>query len=109
MDNEYTITEAGTYNVYFRPNGDGHEDWHYRVIYVKKVDTATTAPTDAPATPDQPTTAPTTAPEAKYYLTGTFNNWAESDADYALAAHDSDDGSEEYKGTFELPAGAGIR
>ena len=29
----YTVTEAGSYTVYFRPNGDGGSDWFYNVIY----------------------------------------------------------------------------
>ena len=33
-DNNYKVTEAGNSTVYFRPNGDGGEKWHYGVIYV---------------------------------------------------------------------------
>ena len=40
MGNNYgengEITEDGDYIVYFRPNGDGGEDWFYRYIYVVK-------------------------------------------------------------------------
>ena len=32
MDNNYTIAEAGTYTVYFRPDGQGGEGWHYGFI-----------------------------------------------------------------------------
>ena len=32
MDNNYVITEAGDYTVYFRPDGQGGEDWHYGCI-----------------------------------------------------------------------------
>ena len=32
----YKITEADTYTVYFRPNYDGGDDWHYKVIYAEK-------------------------------------------------------------------------
>lgn len=28
------ITEDGTYDIYFRPNGDGETDWFYNYIYV---------------------------------------------------------------------------
>lgn len=30
----YTITEAANYTVYFRPNADGGDDWFNKVIYV---------------------------------------------------------------------------
>ena len=30
----YKVTEAGNYTVYFRPNGDGGDDWFYHVIYL---------------------------------------------------------------------------
>jgi hypothetical protein len=33
MDNNYTIQNAGNYDVYFRPNKDGGEDWHEGYIY----------------------------------------------------------------------------
>ena len=33
MDNNYKITNASNYTVYFRPNGDGGEGWHYGYIY----------------------------------------------------------------------------
>ena len=29
-----TIATAGNYDIYFRPNGDGGQDWFYNVIYV---------------------------------------------------------------------------
>ena len=32
IDNNYVITEAGDYTVYFRPDGQGGEDWHYGCI-----------------------------------------------------------------------------
>lgn len=35
-DNNYTISEAGNYNVYFRPNYDGEESWHYNCLYAEK-------------------------------------------------------------------------
>lgn len=36
MDNNYTISEAGNYNVYFRPNYDGEAGWHYNCLYAEK-------------------------------------------------------------------------
>lgn len=33
MDNNYVVSTAGTYTVYFRPNGNGNADWHYGVIF----------------------------------------------------------------------------
>lgn len=39
MDNNYVITEAGDYTVYFRPDGQGGEDWHEGYINAVKVET----------------------------------------------------------------------
>jgi len=36
MDNNYVITEAGNYTVYFRPDGQGGEGWHYGLIYAAR-------------------------------------------------------------------------
>lgn len=33
MDNNYKVTAAGDYTVYFRPKADGGDDWFYGVIY----------------------------------------------------------------------------
>lgn len=41
MDNNYVITEAGDYTVYFRPDGQGGEDWHYGCIYAEYHEPAT--------------------------------------------------------------------
>ncbi len=30
----YTVTDAGKYTVYFRPDGQGADDWYYHCIYV---------------------------------------------------------------------------
>ena len=35
MDNNYMITKTSNYTVYFRPNGDGGDDWHYHYIYAQ--------------------------------------------------------------------------
>jgi len=34
MGNEYVISAAGTYDIYFRPDGQGNDDWHYGYFYV---------------------------------------------------------------------------
>lgn len=36
MGNNFQITEDGEYNVYFRPDGQGGEGWHYGYIYAAK-------------------------------------------------------------------------
>ena len=38
---DYTINEAGNYTVYFRPSGNGGDDWFYHVIYLTRNYTAT--------------------------------------------------------------------
>ena len=42
-DNDYTISEAGNYNVYFRPNYDGEASWHYNCLYAEKNEITTYA------------------------------------------------------------------
>ena len=37
MGNDYVISAGGTYNIYFRPNYDGGEDWYMECIYVADV------------------------------------------------------------------------
>ena len=34
MNNNYKITQDGEYTIYFRPNGDGGEDWYYKYFFV---------------------------------------------------------------------------
>uniref|UniRef100_UPI00388DAFE0 starch-binding protein n=1 Tax=Ruminococcus sp. TaxID=41978 RepID=UPI00388DAFE0 len=61
MDNDYKITTAGTYDIYFRPNYDGTEDWASGCLYVAASETPvqpTTAPVQPTEAPEQPTTAP---------------------------------------------------
>lgn len=36
-DNNYTVSTAGTYNVYFRPNADGGSGWHESYFYLEAV------------------------------------------------------------------------
>ena len=49
MDNNFVISEAGDYTVYFRPNGDGGEDWHYGYIYAAKKEATAISNTAADA------------------------------------------------------------
>ncbi len=37
MDNNYVISADGIYDIYFRPNYDGGDDWHYNCIYAADV------------------------------------------------------------------------
>ena len=43
----YAITAAGEYTVYFRPNGDGNNDWYCNVIYVAATPISTIAEAQA--------------------------------------------------------------
>lgn len=33
----YTVSETGTYDIYFRPYSDGNEDWHASCLYLYKI------------------------------------------------------------------------
>ena len=58
------ITAAGTYNIYFRPNEDGGDDWFNNVIYAAFVSAdPTQAPTQAPT--EAPTEEPTKEPSTE--------------------------------------------
>ena len=48
-DNNYVISEAGDYTVYFRPNGDGGEGWHHGYIYAAKKEATAISNTAADA------------------------------------------------------------
>ncbi len=37
MDGNYTVSSDGTYDIYFRPNGDGNDDWHRKLFYLANV------------------------------------------------------------------------
>ena len=41
QDNNYVVAADGTYNIYFRPDGQGGQDWHYGYFYVAEVVPAT--------------------------------------------------------------------
>ncbi len=59
MDNNYVINDAGEYDIYFRPDGQGGQGWHYGYIYAAKKE----------VTPEPAITYPLTAKwdwEAKY-------------------------------------------
>ena len=49
MDNNYVVdaAHAGEKTVYFRPDGQGGEGWHYGVIYVAANETPTPQPTSS--------------------------------------------------------------
>ena len=103
MGNNYgengEITADGTYNIYFRPNSDGGDDWFYNCLYVTMPEEPETQPetgepetqpeTGEPETQpetDEPETQPeTTAPvENGFYLVGKMNNWTPSE-EYKLS------------------------
>lgn len=49
VGNDFVISETGDYTVYFRPNGDGGEDWHYGYIYAAKKEATAISNTAADA------------------------------------------------------------
>ena len=49
MGNDFVISEDGDYTVYFRPNGDGGEGWHYGYIYAAKKEATAISNTAADA------------------------------------------------------------
>ena len=36
MDNNFQISDAGNYTIYFRPNADGGDNWYYQYIFAIK-------------------------------------------------------------------------
>lgn len=82
-----TVTAAGTYTIYFRPNWDGTDSWYYGAIYAQNVTPCTV--TFAPANNDAVTTqtvtygntatAPKTAPTKYGY---DFVGWYNGDEAY---------------------------
>ena len=104
MGNNYgengEIQADGTYDVYFRPNYDGGEDWFYNCIYVvaseEPTEPLTEQPTQQPTEPltEQPTELPTVEPQTEaYYLVGTMNGWSADNA-YKLTCLDESEGDE---------------
>ena len=76
MGNNYgengEIAADGTYDVYFRPDGQGGEDWFYGVMYVAAQEQPTDEPTeptepatDEPTEPTEPESQPGTEPETQ--------------------------------------------
>ena len=84
MNNEFEISSNGTYDIYFRPNGDGNADWHESYFYAVNVTQYTitwkdgdgnTLKTDTVThgqTPSYKGSTPTKTATAQY--TYTFNN-----------------------------------
>ena len=95
MGNNYgengEITADGNYDIYFRPNADGGEDWFYGCIYVT-----------APETPtEEPTEEPTTAPQlGQFYVVGNFTDWAVDEA-YKMTLNQAAE-TEEYMFNMDL-------
>jgi hypothetical protein len=87
------INEAGTYNFYFRPDGQGGTDWSEGFIYVQKVES-----TDP---------EPVATLEDGFYLVGSFNNWTAS-ADYKFVENASNAG-EYVLSSISLTAGTEIK
>ncbi len=80
-DNDCVIHEAGTYDIYFRPNYDGGEDWFYSCIFVTASEEPasepeTQAPSTAPETTAPETTAPVVGEEVTLYFTNN-KGWGE--------------------------------
>ena len=57
MSKNYVVSKDGLYNIYFRPNGNGYEDWYYGWFYVTSAEGET--PTQAPTSFEPATQAPT--------------------------------------------------
>ena len=73
FDNSYNqsgdcITESGTYNVYFRPNFNGNEDWYYECIFNEK--TNDVVPPTSPTEDDH-----TGEPDGGYYIVFKYDNY----------------------------------
>jgi hypothetical protein len=82
-DNYSGIKKDSTYTVYFRPNGDGYEDWYLGIINVIDEVVETAPATDAPT---QPATNVTEIPlDGSFNLVGTINGTEYYGTDYTFA------------------------
>ncbi len=86
-DNNQQVNEAGTYNIYFRP--EGNNNWEHFYYYAEKVE------------------SPTPVAEAKYYVVGSFTEteWAVTQG--LEMTLDATNNTYTYTGSFE--AGVGIK
>ena len=103
MGNNYgqngEIAESGVYDIYFRPDGDGGDDWFYNCIYVELIAPAVDPTPNPPAEPDsteEPTDEPTEEPldgATCYYVVGTFTDWQIDEA-YVMFINPDAEGEE---------------
>ncbi|MBQ3331239.1 MAG: starch-binding protein, partial [Ruminococcus sp.] len=79
MGNNYgengEITADGTYDIYFRPNGDGIAEWFYNVIFVVLHE-------EQPTDPEQPTNP--TEPTVRYLVGDADNNGKVTSTDVTI-------------------------
>ena len=117
MDNNVTVAEAGVYDIYFRPAGDGNEDWVYipagehgctnggYLFYLDKQADAEDPTTDPDAPTEEPTPVETitiTVKDEAGYGTVNAHHWGEADSTWpGDAMTDNGDGTF----TAEIPAG----
>ena len=133
MSKNYVVSKDGLYNIYFRPNGNGYDDWYYGWFYVTSAEGET--PTQAPTSFEPATQAPTAvepvtevavtetpvtevpatdtpvteAPETdSYYLVGSFNEWSNRE-EYKLALNTSAEVDDEYYITVYLNEGSELK
>ena len=74
---DYVVAATGIYDIYFVPAGGiSDEGWYHGYYYLNKTGDAPETPTD-------------------YFLTGSFNSWAEDDANYKLAKMEAKKGDKD--------------
>ena len=81
-DNNYSITKDGAYDIYFRPNYDGGDDWFHGCILVNSVEPATESSEPSTEEPseelsEEPSEQP--AETGGYYMIAAFNNYEVDD------------------------------
>lgn len=81
MGNDYPITEAGTYDFYFRPDGQGGSDWYNGFFYVD-------GPKGDSPDPQPETGTPEPIGEGGFYVVGNMTSWG-PDASYMLTKNDA--------------------